>query len=80
MVDGYVNNQNSKTPYKKATMIFFSLSFQAGLTSHTNPEKTHISYMESAALIFGCLFGIIILYFILRSLGYHIISYLIWAR
>ncbi|XP_031620391.1 bcl-2-related ovarian killer protein isoform X2 [Contarinia nasturtii] len=51
-----------------------------GLITHTNPEKTNVSYMECAALIFGCIFGIIILYFILRFLGYQIISCLIWVR
>lgn len=53
---------------------------QGGLTTHTNPEKTNFSYMECGALAFGCIFGIIILYFTLRFLGYQIISCLIWVR
>lgn len=58
------------------------IHFQSGLTQHTNPEKKNWinSYMECGALIFGCIFGIIILFFALRLLGYHLISCLFWAR
>lgn len=59
---------------------FCIICSQGGLITHSNPEKTNFSYMECGALIFGCLFGIIILYFILRFLGYHIVSCLIWTR
>lgn len=52
----------------------------AGLNQHVSPENSQFSYVEWTALAIGCAFSVFVLYFMLRFLGYHIISCLMWIR
>lgn len=51
-----------------------------GIVAHVSPEKAQFTYVEWAALAIGCLFGIFVMFFTLRFLGYQIISCLMWIR